>query len=224
MNENTTVIKEQGDNYTVSTESGLEITTNYVLDATGRRPNVNGIGLEEAGVNFTTRGIQVDEYLRTNIPNIYASGDVLDKVIPKLTPTATFESNYIAAHILGMDKNPITYPAIPSVLYTLPRLSNIGVSVDEANTSEDYKVIDIPFGKQMVFEYKNETEAEMTIVLNNDKQLVGAAIYADDAPDLVNLLTFIVNQKLTAQDLNKMIFAFPGSSSGVIDQLKLAML
>ncbi|WP_312609331.1 FAD-dependent oxidoreductase, partial [Mammaliicoccus sciuri] len=83
-------------NYTVSTESGLEITTNYVLDATGRRPNVNGIGLEEAGVNFTTRGIQVDEYLRTNIPNIYASGDVLDKVIPKLTPTATFESNYIA--------------------------------------------------------------------------------------------------------------------------------
>ncbi len=57
MNENTTVIKEQGDNYTVSTESGLEITTNYVLDATGRRPNVNGIGLEEAGVNFTTRGI-----------------------------------------------------------------------------------------------------------------------------------------------------------------------
>lgn len=224
MNENTTVIKKQGDNYTVSTESGLEITTNYVLDATGRRPNVNGIGLEEAGVNFTTRGIQVDEYLRTNIPNIYASGDVLDKIIPKLTPTATFESNYIAAHILGMNKNPINYPAIPSVLYTLPRLSNIGVSVDEANTSEDYKVIDIPFGKQMVFEYKNETEAEMTIVLNNDKQLVGAAIYADDAPDLVNLLTFIVNQKLTAQDLNKMIFAFPGSSSGVIDQLKLAML
>ena len=73
-------------------------------------------------------------------------------------------------------------------------MSNIGVSIDEANNSNDYKVKDIPFGKQMVFEYKNETEAEMTIVLNNDKQLVGAAIYADDAPDLVNLLTFIVNQ------------------------------
>ncbi|MGC7825561.1 dihydrolipoyl dehydrogenase family protein [Staphylococcus epidermidis] len=224
MNENTTAIKESGNRYTVSTESGLEITTDYVLDATGRRPNVNGIGLEEAGVHFTNRGIQVDEYLRTNISNIYASGDVLDKTIPKLTPTATFESNYIAGHILGMNENPINYPAIPSVLYTLPRLSNIGVSVDEANDSENYKVIDVPFGKQMVFEYKNEIEAEMTIVLNHNKQLVGAAIYADDAPDLVNLLTFIVNQKLTAEDLNQMIFAFPGSSSGVIDQLKLAML
>ena len=110
MNENTTAIKEQGDRYTVATESGLEITTDYVLDATGRRPNVHGIGLKEAGVNFTNRGVQVDEYLRTNIPNIYASGDVLDKAIPKLTPTATFESNYIAAHILGMNDNPISYP------------------------------------------------------------------------------------------------------------------
>ncbi|MBJ6153684.1 NAD(P)/FAD-dependent oxidoreductase, partial [Staphylococcus aureus] len=48
--------------------------------------------------------------------------------------------------------------------------------------------------------------------------------YADDAPDLVNLLTFVINQKLTSKDLNQMIFAFPGSSSGIIDQLKLAML
>ena len=45
MNENTTAIKEQGDSYTVATESGLEITTDYVLDATGRRPNVHGIGI-----------------------------------------------------------------------------------------------------------------------------------------------------------------------------------
>ena len=63
--------------------------------------------------------------------NIYASGDVLDKAIPKLTPTATFESNYIAAHILGMTQDEIQYPAIPSVLYSLPRLSQIGVSVQE---------------------------------------------------------------------------------------------
>ena len=65
--------------------------------------------------------------------NIYASGDVLDKAIPKLTPTTTFESNYIAAHILGMTKDEIQYPAIPSVLYSLPRLSQIGVSVQKAS-------------------------------------------------------------------------------------------
>lgn len=56
----------------------------------------------------------------------------LDKTIPKLTPTATFESNYIATHILGTVQDKIKYPAIPSVLYSLPRLSQIGVTVEEA--------------------------------------------------------------------------------------------
>ncbi|WP_281186929.1 dihydrolipoyl dehydrogenase family protein [Staphylococcus schleiferi] len=224
MSENVVAVKENGTNYDVVTQSGLTIQSDYVLDATGRMPNVEGIGLEEVGIEYSKFGVKVDEYLRTNVPNIYASGDVIEKMIPKLTPTATFESNYIAAHILKMNEMPIQYPAIPSVLYSLPRLSNIGVGIEEAKNNDEYKVIDIPFGKRMVFEYKNETEAEMTIVLDSEKRLVGAAIYGDDAPDLINLLTFIVNQKLTARDLNQMIFAFPGSSSGVLDQLKLAMM
>ncbi|MBA8762558.1 dihydrolipoyl dehydrogenase family protein [Staphylococcus coagulans] len=224
MSENVVAVKENGTNYDVVTQSGLTIQSDYVLDATGRMPNVEGIGLEEVGIEYSKFGVKVDEYLRTNVPNIYASGDVIEKMIPKLTPTATFESNYIAAHILKMNEMPIQYPAIPSVLYSLPRLSNIGVGIEEAKNNDEYKVIDIPFGKRMVFEYKNETEAEMTIVLDSEKRLVGAAIYGDDAPDLINLLTVIVNQKLTARDLNQMIFAFPGSSSGVLDQLKLAMM
>ena len=82
----------------------------------------------------------------------------------------------------------------------------------------------MPFGKQMVFEYKNETEAEMYIVLDEHKHLVGAEIYADAANDLVNLLVFIINQRLTAKELSQLIFAFPGASSGVIDLLKMNML
>lgn len=211
--------------YIVTTAKGESIQTDYVLDSTGRRPNVEGIGLEKLGIEYSAKGIQVDEYLRTNVPNIYASGDVLDKAIPKLTPTATFESNYIAAHILGMTTSAIAYPAIPSVLYSLPRLAQIGVTVEEAKQNEDqYTIKTIPFGKQLLFEYKNETTAEMDIVLDSQKHLVGAEIYANDAPDLINLLTFIVNKQITAQELNQMVFAFPGSSSGVLDLLKMNMM
>lgn len=224
LNENTAAVKKEGDAFTLTTESGLSINTEYVLDATGRVPNVEGIGLENVGINYSKIGIEVDEYLRTNVKNIYASGDVLDKTIPKLTPTATFESNYIAAHILGMVQDEIKYPAIPSVLYSLPRLSQIGVTVEEAKENDQYTVKHVPFGKQMVFEYKNETEAEMYIVLDEHKHLVGAEIYADAANDLVNLLVFIINQHMTAEDLNQLIFAFPGASSGVIDLLKMNML
>lgn len=224
FNEETQKVETAGDEYKVTTESGLTIETDYVLDATGRNPNVEGIGLEQVGIEYSKKGISVDGHLRTNVSNIYASGDVLDKAIPKLTPTATFESNYIAAHILGMTQDEIQYPAIPSVLYSLPRLSQIGVSVQEAEQNERYTVKHIPFGKQMVFEYKNETDAEMYVVLDEEKRLVGADIYGVDAADLVNLLVFIINQRMTAQDLNQLIFAFPGASSGVIDMLKVNML
>ncbi|MBE7355467.1 NAD(P)/FAD-dependent oxidoreductase [Staphylococcus haemolyticus] len=224
FNEETQKVETAGDGYKVTTESGLTIETDYVLDATGRNPNVEGIGLEQVGIEYSKKGISVDGHLRTNVSNIYASGDVLDKAIPKLTPTATFESNYIAAHILGMTQDEIQYPAIPSVLYSLPRLSQIGVSVQEAKQNERYTVKHIPFGKQMVFEYKKETDAEMYVVLDEEKRLVGADIYGVDAADLVNLLVFIINQRMTAQDLNQLIFAFPGASSGVIDMLKVNML
>ncbi|KGF27350.1 hypothetical protein HMPREF3265_07815 [Staphylococcus sp. HMSC62B09] len=102
--------------------------------------------------------------------------------------------------------------------------SQIGVSVQEAEQNERYTVKHIPFGKQMVIEYKNETDAEMYVVLDEEKRLVGADIYGVDAADLVNLLVFIINQRITAQDLNKLIFAFPSASSGVIDLLKVNML
>ncbi|MDU0422226.1 dihydrolipoyl dehydrogenase family protein [Staphylococcus haemolyticus] len=224
FDEETQKVEKIGEAYKVLTASGLTIDTDYVLDATGRNPNVEGIGLDQVGIEYSKKGISVDGHLRTNVSNIYASGDVLDKAIPKLTPTATFESNYIAAHILGMTQDEIQYPAIPSVLYSLPRLSQIGVSVQEAEQNERYTVKHIPFGKRMAFEYKNETDAEMYVVLDEEKRLVGADIYGVDAADLVNLLVFIINQRMTAQDLNQLIFAFPGASSGVIDMLKVNML
>ena len=224
FDEETQKVEKIGEAYKVSTASGLTIDTDYVLDATGRNPNVEGIGLDQVGIEYSKKGISVDGHLRTNVSNIYASGDVLDKAIPKLTPTATFESNYIAAHILGMTQDEIQYPAIPSVLYSLPRLSQIGVSVQGAEQNERYTVKHIPFGKQMAFEYKNETDAEMYVVLDEEKRLVGADIYGVDAADVVNLLVFIINQRMTAQDLNQLIFAFPGASSGVIDMLKVNML
>ncbi|MCH4335767.1 dihydrolipoyl dehydrogenase family protein [Staphylococcus haemolyticus] len=224
FDEETQKVEKIGEAYKVSTASGLTIDTDYVLDATGRNPNVEGIGLDQVVIEYSKKGISVDGHLRTNVSNIYASGDVLDKAIPKLTPTATFESNYIAAHILGMTQDEIQYPAIPSVLYSLPRLSQIGVSVQGAEQNERYTVKHIPFGKQMAFEYKNETDAEMYVVLDEEKRLVGADIYGVDAADLVNLLVFIINQRMTAQDLNQLIFAFPGTSSGVIDMLKVNML
>lgn len=222
FNEPVKSVVQTTEGYDVTTESGFAVTTDYVLAATGRRANVDLLGLENAGIHSSSRGIVVDDHLRANGDNIYASGDVLDKSVPKLTPTATFESNYIAGQILG-DTAPISYPAIPSVLFALPRIARVGVTAAVAAGNPDYRIVHLPYGKLFDFEYKNETDAELTAVIDRDNHLVGADIYGMDAPDLVNVLVLVINQKLTAAQLAKMIFAFPTPVQGVIDALLPAL-
>ncbi|MGG5317777.1 dihydrolipoyl dehydrogenase family protein [Enterococcus sp. AZ072] len=221
---NTEVVEVTKDEteYSVKTKNGQIIKTDYVLDATGRIPNVEDLGLEDIGVTFNKKGIEVDDYLRTSVPNICASGDVIDKAIPRLTPTATFESNYLAAQFLGHTEK-IAYPVIPSVVYTLPRIAQVGVSQKEAQESDRYHTATLTYGKMFVFETKNETEAEATIVLDEENYLVGADVYSNDAADLINLFTLVINQRMTASQLNQMIFAFPTVSIALI-QLMMPML
>ncbi|WP_159548780.1 dihydrolipoyl dehydrogenase family protein [Streptococcus halichoeri] len=209
--------------YVVKTDSGLTVETDYILDATGRIANTEDLGLEALGIETDRGGIVVNDHLQTAVPNIFASGDVVSKKIPKLTPTATFESNYIASVILG-NSDPIQYPAIPNVVFTMPRLSQVGVTNDEAKAHpDDYRVVDIPFGQQLKFQTKLEENAKLTLVIGRDKTLKGATMLGGEAGEMVNLLTLIINQGLGAKELNAMIFAFPGVSSGVLTSLIQAL-
>ncbi len=139
-------IEKTADGFLATTKNGVKIPCDYILEATGRAPNVEKMGLEEVGIEFNRRGIVVDEYLRTSVKNIFASGDIIDKTIPKLTPTAEYESNYIADHLLGLRPEPISYPPIPNLVFTLPRIGQVGISVDEATANPDkYNVVNVPF-------------------------------------------------------------------------------
>lgn len=208
----------------IKTAQGLEIETDTIIDATGRVSNVEGLGLETVGVDFDRTGIKVNEFMQTSLSNIYASGDVVSKTIPRLTPTASFESSYIAEHILG-NPAPINYPVVPNVVFTLPRLAQVGVTIAEAEANpEQYKIVDIPFGKQLKFQTKLEAEAHFTLIVGSDKTLKGAALLGHEAGEMINLLTLVINQKLTAKDLNRMIFAFPATTSGLLGALKQALI
>ncbi|MFD1484460.1 dihydrolipoyl dehydrogenase family protein [Lacticaseibacillus baoqingensis] len=219
FNEAVSAVAKTATGYTVTTNNGLMLETDYILGATGRVANVENLGLEALGISASRRGIKVNDHLQTAVPNIYASGDVIDKPQAKLTPTATFESNYIARAILG-DPAPISYPVIPSVVFTMPRLAEVGVSQATAQAHpDDFRTQVLPFGQQLAFQYKRATEAEATLVFDHDGYLVGASLYADDSDDLVNLLTMIINGRYTAAMLQQQIFAFPSATVGVLDLL-----
>jgi glutathione reductase (NADPH) len=213
-------IQKTDSGYTLKGADGLSIDTDYVLVAVGRRANVDGMNLDGIGIEYSGRGIVVDNHMRTSVRNIYASGDVVDKKIPKLTPTAEFESNYIAMDIINPLNGAIDYPAVPNLVFTLPRIAQVGVSIDEAKEKpEEYRVEEVDFGKTFIWVNKAEKDAHVTYVFNSKNHLVGAAVKSDDAGMYIDLITLIINEKLGVSELSKMIFAFPTPTYGVIASL-----
>lgn len=220
FNEAVCGVEKTNAGFKVMTKNGLSVEGDYVLDATGRVTNIEDLGLEELGIEASRRGIVVDDHLRTSVKNIYVSGDAIDKTIPKLTPTAEFESNYIASQILGLSDAPICYPAVPNLVFTLPRIAQIGLTVDEAKAVPDqYRVVEIPYGKMNEWVNNRELDIEMTYIINKEGYLAGAALYGSEAGTWIDFLTLIINKKMTGTELRNMIFAFPTQTYMLISTL-----
>lgn len=209
FNEDVCAVEKAEAGLVVRTKKSLALECDYALDATGRVANVEDLGLEALGIEASPRGIVVDDHLRTSVPNVYATGDVVCKCIPKLTPTASFESEYVAHQILG-ETEPIRYPAIPNLVFTLPRIAQVGVGLDDARKRPDaYRVVPFVFGPGMRWFVRNEPDAELAFVVDRDGYLAGAAAYGADAASWIDYLTFVVNQRLRAAELRRMVFSFP---------------
>ena len=198
--------------FVVKCKSGLSLTGDYVIAAMGRKANVEDIGLENVGLTYTDKGIKVNGHLQTEVPNIYACGDVADTGIAKLVTVAIHQSKYLAKELLG-GADEITYPAVPAVAYTIPRVATVGVPAYVADESDEYDVHTIRYGRSYSLELKNDLTAEAKVIVDKDLQIVGAEIYAADAENVANMFAFIINKKITLEELDYMIYAFPSSSS-----------
>ena len=199
--------------FTVNCESGLSLTGDYVISAMGREANVEEIGLGNVGLTYTKRGIKVNEYLQTDVPNIYACGDVADSGIAKLVTVAIHQSKYLGKALLEENPEKIDYPVVPAVAYTIPRIATVGVPAFVAEEMDEYEVHRIRYGNSYSLELKNDRTAEAKVIVDKDLQIVGAEIYAADAENVANMFTFIINQKISLEELDHMIYAFPSSSS-----------
>jgi len=198
--------------FTVKCESGLSLTGDYVIAAIGRKANVENIGLENVGLSYTNNGIKVNDHLQTDVENIYAAGDVADCGVAKLVTVAIHHSKYLAKELLGKAPQ-ITYPVIPAVAYTIPRIATVGIPAYIAEESDDYDIHRIRYGNSYSLELKNDTTAEAKVIVDKNLNIVGAEIYAADAENVANMFAFIINKQITLEELDYMIYAFPSSSS-----------
>lgn len=203
---------------TVDTPGGqAAVTCDLVVHATGRVPNIYDLNLTAAGVEFGPRGIRVSASMRTTNPAIFAVGDCADSG-PNLTPVSANEGRIAAKNLLaGKDAREVSYPPIPSVVFTLPPVATVGLS--EAAATEKGLEFDTHFEKTGDWYSSMRVGAKWTaykvLVEQGSGHILGAHLIGPGAEEQINLFAMAMGAGLTANQIKAMIFAYPSYASDI---------
>ncbi|WP_151736311.1 dihydrolipoyl dehydrogenase [Paenibacillus tengchongensis] len=213
--------KEVTVKYSVGGES-KEVTADYLLVTVGRRPNTDGeLGLDLIGVELDDRGlIKVDHQGRTNIPNIYAIGDIVPGLA--LAHKASYEGK-IAAEAISGHKSVVDYKVIPAVVFTDPECSSVGLTEKEAKDKGiKVKAGKFPFAGNGRAVSLNAPDGFIKIVANADNNLVlGAQIVGLEASNLIAELGLAIEMGATLEDIALTIHAHPTLGEIVMEAAEL---
>ncbi|MBF4501738.1 dihydrolipoyl dehydrogenase [Savagea sp. SN6] len=219
-------VEEKDDEVKVTYEvKGEEktIEADYVLVTVGRRPNTDEIGLEGVGIEMTDRGlIKVDKQGRTNVPNIYAIGDVVEG--PQLAHKASYEAK-VAAEAISGEKSEVDYIAIPAVCFTSPELATVGLSEDQAK-EEGYEVIagKFPYAANGRALALGATEGFVKIVARKEDGLIlGGQIVGANASDMISEFGIAIEAGMTLEDMAMTIHAHPTLGEIAMEAAEVAL-
>ena len=206
--------RREGDEYVLQFDGGPELRGDRLLVATGRRPRVEGIGLETVGVEANPRGIQVDEYLRAG-ERLWAIGDVTG--VWPLTHVGEYEGDVVAANIAG-EAHPANYEAVPRVTYTDPQAAAVGAI--EAQYSATALVSEVPKTATYTHAYA-EANGFLTL-LSDGERLTGAYALGPEAGEWLQQATLAIRAHVPLEVLGDTIQPFP-SFSGIYDTAVMAL-
>lgn len=205
-------VEEKEDGVVVTYEAdGKEerVEADYVLVTVGRRPNTDDIGLEQIGVEFVGKGlIKVDEQCRTNIPNIYAIGDIVPG--PALAHKASYEGK-VAAEAISGHPSAVDYLAIPAVCFSDPELATVGYTEEQAKAEGiEVTVGKFPFAANGRSLALNNSDGFLKLVTRKEDGLViGGQIAGPGASDMIAEIGLAIEAGVTAEDIAMTIHAHP---------------
>jgi dihydrolipoamide dehydrogenase len=203
-----TAARRDGEDYVLQFEGDTEVRGDRLLVATGRRPRVEGIGLETVGIEADPRGIRVDEYMRAG-ERLWAIGDVTG--IWPLTHVGEYEGDIVAANIAG-DPRPANYEAVPRVTYTDPQAAAVGAI--DAGYSATALISEVPKTATYTHAYAEST-GFMTL-LSDGERLTGAYAVGPEAGEWLQQATLAIRAHVPIEVLSDTIQPFP-SFSGIYD-------
>jgi dihydrolipoyl dehydrogenase len=214
-------IDDSGDTVkvTVSPTKGGDsqiLETDKVLQAIGFAPRTEGYGLENAGVKLTDRGaIEIDDYMRTNVPHIYAIGDCTGKLL--LAHTAEAQGVVASETIAGAETMPINYDMIPRATYCQPQIGSFGYSEQQAkDKGYDVKTAKFPFSANGKAHGLGEATGFVKIVADAKYgEILGLHMIGPDVTELLPELTLAQLWDLTAGEVARNVHAHPTLSEAL---------
>jgi dihydrolipoamide dehydrogenase len=193
------------------------ISADVVLVAIGRKPYTAGLGLEAAGVTLDAKGrVATDKNFRTNVPNIFAIGDVI--IGPMLAHKAEDEGVAVAEIIAGKHGH-INYDAIPSVVYTAPEIASVGKTEEELKAAGiAYNVGKFPFSANSRAKANRETEGFVKILADaKTDKVLGCHIIGPDAGTLIAEVVLAIEFGASSEDIARTCHAHPTLNEAVRD-------
>jgi glutathione reductase (NADPH) len=187
-----------------------DMEANEVLFAVGRQPNVEGLGCEAAGVEVGERGeIKVDADNRTNVPSIFAIGDVTNRV--QLTPVAIREGQAFADTFFGKIPTRVDYGCIPSAVFSHPPLAGVGMTEGQARDqlgavktyTADFRAM------KNVLAGRNERSLYKMVVDGHSDRIVGLHMIGPDAPEILQAAAIAVKARLKKSDFDAVVALHP---------------
>ncbi len=185
-------------------ESGNQFLTNNILIATGREPALKSLHLDSLNLKMNGTYLEVNEFNQTSNSNIFAIGDIIKK--PNLTPVAIEQGRVFADNYFAYHKRKVNYENIPKAVFTIPEISTVGLSEEEAKeiySEENIKIYKCSFTPMSNTFKKNKSNCMLKLVVNkkNDKVL-GCHMFGEAASEVIQMVSISLNAGITKKDFD----------------------
>ena len=185
------------------------VSGDKILVSVGRRPVTAGFGLENLGVELNRGGIKVDNKMRTNVPGVYAAGDVTGFSL--LAHTASREGEVVVNNLTGREDS-MRYDAIPGVVYTNPEISGVGLTEESAKQKGiAYKVASLPMAYAGRFVAENEGGNGVCKVIVGQKygEVLGVHMLGNPSSEMIYGACMAIEAEMTIKELEEVVFPHP---------------
>lgn len=211
-------VEKHGEEYTSKLSNGSSIASDQVMFAIGRHPNIANLGLEKVGVAIdkSIGGIAVDGYSQSSVPNIYAVGDVTNRL--NLTPVAIREGHAFADSVYGKKPTRADHADVPTAVFTQPEVGTVGLTEEQALAQfEKVDVYKADFRPMKATLSGRDTRVLMKLLVDGETdRVLGCHIVGPEAGEMVQLVGIAIKMKATKADFDSTMAVHPTAAEELV--------